>query len=189
VRVYDRGAMLAMVGWLCVLFVANSMAATTTTAAAATYNYDRATPNAQTTSAGVAYRPKGMAARPPTNSARRSGPPRFADFLAAEEGEMVSLSKAPASGRGASQFAEGYKPEDFPGNGAYFAREREIAESFAHHYGEGVIETRVPADVYGEHFAEHEMPYLGEPPGTELAIPPSKLNLLSQFPRFWHGQP
>jgi hypothetical protein len=47
----------------------------------------------------------------------------------------------------------------------------------------------VPADVYAQHFAQHEMPYLGEPGGTELEIPPSKLGLLSQFPRIWHGQP
>jgi hypothetical protein len=48
------------------------------------------------------------------------------------------------------------------------------------------VETRVPADVYARHFAEHEMRYLGNPPGTELAIPPSKLDLLSQFPRTHH---
>jgi hypothetical protein len=55
----------------------------------------------------------------------------------------------------------------------------------ATHYGEGVIETRVPRDVYEEHFAEYEMRYLGTPPGTELAIPPGKLDLLSQFERIW----
>ncbi len=52
-----------------------------------------------------------------------------------------------------------------------------------------------------EHFAEYEMPYLGTPPGTELAIPPRKLELLSQSygagtgecglptPRPWNGHP
>lgn len=59
-------------------------------------------------------------------------------------------------------------------------------DSYAVHYGEGVIETRVPRGVYDEHFAEYEMKYLGSPPGTELAIPAHKLDLLSQFERIWH---
>jgi hypothetical protein len=33
------------------------------------------------------------------------------------------------------------------------------------------------------------MPFLGEPPGIELAIPGSKLDPLSEFPRIWHDQP
>jgi RHS repeat-associated protein len=101
-------------------------------------------------------------------------------------GETVSLFKAPQRGLGQSQYDIGYRPEDFPGNGAYFARDKPIADSFAYHFGEGVIETRIPADVYAENFAEHEMPYLGTPTGTELAIPASKLGHLSQFPRIWY---
>lgn len=107
--------------------------------------------------------------------------------VAAETGEdTVSLFKASQRGLGESHYAHGYKPEDFPGNGAYFAREKEIADSYATHYGEGVIETRVPRGVYDEHFAQYEMRYLGTPPGTELAIPPHMLDFLSQFERIWH---
>lgn len=64
--------------------------------------------------------------------------------------------------------------------------EKEIADSYATHYGEGVIETRVPRGIYDEHFAQYEMKYLGTPPGTELAIPPHMLDVLSQFERIWH---
>jgi hypothetical protein len=85
-------------------------------------------------------RPRFLAAQP---SSSRS---------AAVEGEAdsVSLSKAPQRGLGADQYAEGYKSADFPGNGAYFGlgeNGRAIAESYAVHYGEGVIETRIPADI------------------------------------------
>ncbi len=47
----------------------------------------------------------------------------------------------------------------------------------------------MPADVYADNFAQFEMPYLGEPPGTELAVPHDMLELLSRFPRIWHDQP
>lgn len=100
--------------------------------------------------------------------------------------DTVSLFKASQRGLGESHYANGYAASDFPGNGAYFAKEKELADSFATHYGEGVIETKVPRSVYEEHFAQHEMPFLGSPPGTELAIPPDKLELLSQFERIWH---
>lgn len=106
--------------------------------------------------------------------------------VAANAGDdTVSLFKASQRELGETHFANGYKPGDFPGKGAYFTKEREIADSYAKHYGEGVIETRVPRGVYDEHFAEYEMRYLGTPPGAELAIPPEKLDLLSQFERIW----
>ncbi|KRF39617.1 hypothetical protein ASH01_19930 [Terrabacter sp. Soil811] len=100
--------------------------------------------------------------------------------------DTVSLFKASQKGLGESHYANGYKPADFPGNGAYFAREKEIADSYASHYGEGVIETRVPRGAYDEHLAQYEMKYLGAPPGTELAIPPHMLDFVSQFERIWH---
>lgn len=80
-------------------------------------------------------------------------------------------SRRPKRGLGESHYANGYKPGDFPGNGAYFAREREIADSYAVHFGERVIEMRVPRGVYDQHFAPFEMKYLGSPPGAELEIP------------------
>jgi hypothetical protein len=129
--------------------------------------------------------PGGSRPRAPSYDGSATG----SSVAAEAAGDVVSVFKAPQPGLGASQFENGYLAEDFPGDGAYFAREETIAESFAYHYGEGVIETRIPADVYAQNFAEHEMPFLGEPPGTELAVPPSKLGLLSQYPRVWHNQP
>jgi hypothetical protein len=79
---------------------------------------------------------------------------------------------------------------DFPGNGAYCGlgdQGRAIAESYAVHYGEGVIETQIPADIYAENFARFEMKYLDSPSGSELAIPGDMLDLLSGFPRIWFG--
>ena len=105
---------------------------------------------------------------------------------AGDEEDTVSLFKASQRGLGESHYTSGYKPEDFPGNGAYFARQREISESYAVHYGEGVIETRIPRSVYDENFAQYEMVYLGTPPGAEFAIPPGKLELLNRFERIWH---
>lgn len=49
-----------------------------------------------------------------------------------------------------------------------------------------MIETRVPRADYDRYFAEHEMKYLGTPPGTELAVPPEKLDQLSAYERVWH---
>jgi len=98
----------------------------------------------------------------------------------------VSLFKAPQRGLGRDQFENGYRSENFPGNDAHFAREREIADSYAVHYGEGVVETRIPRSVNNEHFASYEMRYLGSPPGTELAVPPGKLPFLSSFERVRH---
>jgi RHS repeat-associated protein len=100
--------------------------------------------------------------------------------------EEVSLFKAPQRGLGANQFAEGYRPADFPGNGAYFARQLRLAGIFARHYGEGVIETHIPASVYQEQFFQYEMEFLDDADLTELAIPSEKLDLLSSFPRTWH---
>src|SRR5438045_1172861 len=62
---------------LCGIFVALTSCATTTTAAAATYRYDRAVPNAQCASASLVYAAVGMDARASTNSSRRSGRPRL----------------------------------------------------------------------------------------------------------------
>ncbi len=88
---------------------------------------------------------------------------------------------------GSTHLAEGYNPADFPG-GAYFAHQdsRVIAENFARHYKEGIIETRVPADVYEDTLAQFERPFLDIPGTTEVLVPPEHLPLLNQFPRELH---
>jgi hypothetical protein len=66
--------------------------------------------------------------------------------VAEESGETVSLFKASQRGLGAKHLQEGYKAADFPGKGALFSRQKEVAGIYATHYGEGIIETRIPAD-------------------------------------------
>jgi len=101
----------------------------------------------------------------------------------------VSLFKAPQKGLGAKQYAEGYDPADFPG-GAYFAKDRAIANdlyaAYKGSYGEGVIEVRIPADVYAKEFQEYEQPYPDDTRFLEVQIPPEKLPLLNTFPRYWY---
>lgn len=156
----------------------------TSTWSRATYTYDSS--NLLSNSRIVGDRAPGPSDQRPQVAAREGSAAVRGSGVAAKGGEdTVSLFKASQRGLGEGHYTNGYKPGDFPGNGAYFAREREIADSYAKHYGEGVIETRVPRGVYDEHFAPHEMRYLGTPPGTELAIPPGKLDLLSQFERTW----
>ncbi|MEV3908926.1 putative T7SS-secreted protein [Streptomyces canus] len=108
------------------------------------------------------------------------------------EGEQ-SLYKAPQRGQGQHQYDNGYLADDFPGgpddpymNGmAYFAKERELAESYAKFYKEGVIEVRIPVAEYERYFAKFEHPYEGGPL-TELEIPNTDVERLNNYPREWH---
>jgi hypothetical protein len=91
------------------------------------------------------------------------------------------------------QEQHGYRAEDFPGgpddpymNGlVYFAKERQLAEMYAKHYGEGVIEIQIPMREYLERFSRHEHPYEGGPL-TELEIPNTVVEELNQYPRIRH---
>ena len=108
------------------------------------------------------------------------------------EGEQ-SLFKAPQRGQGQHQYENGYLASDFPGgpddpymNGmAYFAKERELAERYASHYKEGIIEVRIPVGDYEKYFAIFEHPYEGGPL-TELEIPNTAVERLNNYPREWH---
>ncbi|MFF7642384.1 putative T7SS-secreted protein [Streptomyces canus] len=111
-----------------------------------------------------------------------------------EPGEAEqSLYKAPQRGQGQHQYDNGYLADDFPGgaddpymNGmAYFAKERELAESYAKFYKEGVIEVRMPVADYERYFAKFEHPYEGGPL-TELEIPNTDVERLNNYPREWH---
>ncbi|MFI0907077.1 DUF6531 domain-containing protein [Streptomyces sioyaensis] len=105
----------------------------------------------------------------------------------------VSIYKAPDRGKGQHQYENGYLAGDFPGgphdpymNGmAYFAKERELADKYAKHYGEGVIEVRIPKADYEQHFSGYEHRYEGGPL-TELEIPNTAVERLNNYPRIWH---
>ncbi|MFE7115104.1 hypothetical protein ACFU99_06725 [Streptomyces sp. NPDC057654] len=113
--------------------------------------------------------------------------------LAPDCGDEVSLFKAPSRGRGQYHYENGFLERDFPGDPhnpymdgtAYFAKERELANNYANHYGDGVIEVRIPADKYAEHFKKHEYPYEGGPL-TEVTIPNTEVEKLNEYPRHWH---
>lgn len=64
---------------------------------------------------------------------------------------------------------------------------RRLPDDFATHYGEGVIEVRVPTAVYDEHSAQFVVTHFGTLPGTELASSGEKPDLLSTFERIIPG--
>lgn len=70
-------------------------------------------------------------------------------------------------------------------SGLFFAKERELAEDFAHHYGEGVIELRVPKSTYDARLKQHEYPYQGGP-NTELPVPHAEFDVINSAERKWH---
>ncbi|WP_330238533.1 putative T7SS-secreted protein [Streptomyces sp. NBC_00525] len=107
--------------------------------------------------------------------------------------DYQSIYKAPQRGQGDIQETVGYRAEDFPGGPhdpymdgkAYFAKEREIAEKYAKHYGEGIIEIKIPREEYDLRFGQYERPYEGGPL-TEIEIPNTSVEDLNHYPRVRH---
>jgi RHS repeat-associated protein len=111
--------------------------------------------------------------------------PNYGGYLKCSE--HVSIWKAPQRGKGQRQLEHGYSPTDFCEGDrcAYFAKERNLAEEYARHYGEGVIEIRVPKDIYEARIKQYEYPYQGGS-HTELAIPHSEFEVLNNSTRELH---
>jgi len=101
--------------------------------------------------------------------------------------DTVSIFKAPQRGKGASQYQNGYNAKDFCDDDqcAYFAKERSLAEDYAKHYGDGVIELKIPKDVYNSKMKQHEYLYQGGP-RTELPVPHSEFDVINSAERIWH---
>jgi hypothetical protein len=101
--------------------------------------------------------------------------------------EFVSIFKAPQQGKGASQYENGYNIKDFCDGDqcAYFAKEKALADEYAKHYGDGVIELKVPKEVYDSRLKQHEYNYQGGP-YTELPVPHSEFDILNSVERIWH---
>jgi hypothetical protein len=101
----------------------------------------------------------------------------------------VSIWKAPQKGKGKYQCNQGYWPEDFSEIGgddrAYFAKEKSLAQEYARHYGEGVIEVKVLKAVYDNRLKQYEQLYQGGP-RTELPIPHSEFDVLNSSEIIWH---
>ena len=75
----------------------------------------------------------------------------------------------------------------------YFAKDRWIADSYAFHYGEGVIEIQIDENVYNQSLKQYEKTYVGTnvhtgnvETGTELEVPASALPIINQGIRIWH---
>ncbi|SOE14770.1 RHS repeat-associated core domain-containing protein [Streptomyces sp. 2323.1] len=112
------------------------------------------------------------------------------------EEKPVRLFKAPQPGLGQHQEQHGYLPEDFPGGDhhpsgydgrAYFSKDNfELPlTKYAKHYGEGLIEVRIPAEDYRRHFQKYERPYEGGP-DVEVPIPHEAMPQLNKYKRIWH---
>ncbi|NYZ70071.1 hypothetical protein H0A36_29070 [Endozoicomonas sp. SM1973] len=99
----------------------------------------------------------------------------------------VSIFKAPQRGKGADQYNNGYNTKDFCDGDqcAYFAKDKSLAEDYAKHYGEGVIELKVPQEVYESRLKIYEYKYQGGSQ-IELPIPHSEFDILNSVERIWH---
>ncbi|AUG78699.1 Rhs protein [Kitasatospora sp. MMS16-BH015] len=129
-----------------------------------------------------------------TNPHLRSDPLGLSPHDHATDGDVVRLFKAPQKGTGEQQYRNGYQKDDFPGGPhdpymdgkAYFAKEeRGLADKYAKHYGEGVMEIQIPVAEYNRLFQQYEAKYEGGPL-IEVPIPNTALEELNKFPRFWH---
>ncbi|XCW06533.1 DNRLRE domain-containing protein [Streptomyces sp. HUAS MG47] len=103
----------------------------------------------------------------------------------------ISLFKAPGRGKGADQYANGYRAADFPKDAendgkAYFGRRYSLVEEkYARYYGEGVIEIRIPEDDYNRYFKQYEKAYEGGP-DVEVPIPNTDFDRLNTYDRNWY---
>ncbi len=110
-------------------------------------------------------------------------------------GGYTSLTRASPAGQSASDFENGYNPSNFPGGGstypdgrAYFGvNDPSIAQEYARlsGYDPGIIETRVPNDVFEKIFKQHVSSYDGGP-RLQIGVPRDLLPYLNRFPRFWY---
>jgi hypothetical protein len=100
-----------------------------------------------------------------------------------------NICKAPQPGLGQKLLQVGFHPADFsmPGgdNMAYFWKGKGLADVYALHYGEGILEVMVPKDVYRLRLQGHEQFYQGGP-HIELPVPHADFDVLNNAMRRWH---
>jgi len=101
--------------------------------------------------------------------------------------EYISIFKAPQPGKGKKLFEDGFDPVNFSEGDqtAYSSKEMGLAEEYAHHYGEGVIELKIPKSVYKARIAQYEYLYQSGP-NTELSVPHNEFDVLNSAKRVWH---
>lgn len=65
--------------------------------------------------------------------------------------DEVPLWKAPQKGRDAiHEITSGYDPDQYPGDGPYFALDKALAVEFEAIYGNGLQEIRMPRSLFDE---------------------------------------
>jgi hypothetical protein len=84
--------------------------------------------------------------------APKSGIPRAKVLGVPESSETVTLWKAPGKGRTgvADEVTSGFDPAKYPGDGAYLASDKAIAEGFQKSYGNGLQEINIPRSTFDE---------------------------------------
>ncbi len=101
-----------------------------------------------------------------------------------------SIFKAPQPGKGQKLLVDGFHPHDFAEGDlrAYFAKERQLAEEYATHYGQSVLEVQIPNAIYDARIRPLEVPYISDPRFIEIPIPHSEFDVLNNAIRRLHGQ-
>lgn len=103
--------------------------------------------------------------------------------------ETQNVCKAPQPGMGWKLCHQGFDPADFSMSGgddrAYMWKGKGLADVYALHYGEGILEVMVPKDLYRSRLQRHEQPYQGGPP-IEVPVPHADFDVLNNSIRRWH---
>lgn len=112
---------------------------------------------------------------------------QFAQANGHQIADTENLCKAPQPGAGQKLLQLGFHPADFSAgdNMAYFWKGKGLAEDYALHYGEGILEIMVPKDMYRTRLQRHEQLYQGGP-HVELPVPHADFDVLNFAIRRWH---
>jgi len=108
-----------------------------------------------------------------------------------DDDEYVSIWKAPQRGKSMIlMLPGGFNNTNFPRSPysdgkAYFAKERSLAQQYANHYLEGIIEIRVKKRVYDARLRKHEKLYQGGPL-IEVPIPQEDFDVLNSSKKIYH---
>jgi hypothetical protein len=103
--------------------------------------------------------------------------------------ETENVCKAPQPGLGTKLLQQGFDPADFSmpsgDDKAYLWKGKALADDYALHYGEGILEVMVPRDAYRLRLQTHERLYQAGP-HIELAVPHADFDVLNNSIRRWH---
>jgi hypothetical protein len=91
--------------------------------------------------------------------------------------EEVTLWKAPQAGRNpAAEVMTGFDPVEYPGDGPYFALDRELAEEWQRIYGNGLQVFHIPRALYDDLLRQGVIRPDAYYPGRSCHVLPSGLS-------------